>query len=639
MIGIYLIIAVSLLILGHICKARRWKLLLSSYETVPTVSLLRVLAIGQGINMVLPFRVGDVARICLLGKKHLKNGYVLALASVVADMFIDTITVGLAFGSLYLLNIHGEEIREIAIHYELLSAILVATSLLMWWQKKYVKLLIQKAAAVFNSTIERKILVATYAVFASIKDTFERNKIVRLAAETVGVWVSYFMSYGAFAIFLQKLGYDFTLTKVFHTIFSMVGSPLLVECVTGYQGMQWMFWFFLYLLLPLCLIYLYSSLAKGRQIQQEGHHIYRRILPQMNPSEKLAFLNIYFSGKQKDYIDRYLEINNGISVLEDFSAGSNATTMLCMDEERTFYRKYAFGEDAKKLWEQVEWLRTYEKELPVANIFREYRTEEYCYYDMEYRRDTLGFFRFIHTSSEEDSFAVLKGVLDSLSDKLYSCNVRPAETSIIQSYVDKKVTANIRICEEWGNKKFRSLYQSDTVVINGNAYKNLSYYADKLTAEYLSEVFWEDEYAVIHGDLTIENIVCRQGAENGWYLIDPNTGSLHETPFLDYAKLLQSLHGRYEFLMMVKNVQVTDNRVEFLFTGSSAYQKLYECYKAYLFEKFSWKQVKSIYYHEVVHWLRLMPYKIRKDPQLAVVFYAGLLMVLADVEKIFKDEK
>ena len=35
-------------------------------------------------------------------------------------------------------------------------------------------------------------------------------------------------------------------------------------------------------------------------------------------------------------------MNQGITILQDYSAGSNATTMLCMDAEKTFYRKYAF---------------------------------------------------------------------------------------------------------------------------------------------------------------------------------------------------------------------------------------------------------------------------------------------------------
>lgn len=47
-------------------------------------------------------------------------------------------------------------------------------------------------------------------------------------------------------------------------------------------------------------------------------------------------------------------------------------------------------------------------------------------------------------------------------------------------------------------------------------------------------------------------------------LIDPNTGNIHESPLLDYAKLLQSIHGGYEFLMSVKNVSVEDNNINFI---------------------------------------------------------------------------
>jgi hypothetical protein len=57
-------------------------------------------------------------------------------------------------------------------------------------------------------------------------------------------------------------------------------------------------------------------------------------------------------------------------------------------------------------------------------------------------------------------------------------------------------------------------------------------------------------------------------------------------------------------------------------------------YRAYLNTLFSEEQVVSIYLHEAIHWLRLMPYKIKKDSRKAVVFYAGMLMVLHDVEQI-----
>jgi len=71
-----------------------------------------------------------------------------------------------------------------------------------------------------------------------------------------------------------------------------------------------------------------------------------------------------------------------------------------------------------------------------------------------------------------------------------------------------------------------------------------------------------------------------------------------------------------------------------LITRSEAYVQLYNKYKEYLRSRFDKNEMLSIYYHEVVHWIRLIPYKIRKDEKLAVAFYTGLLTVLNDVLRI-----
>ncbi len=49
-------------------------------------------------------------------------------------------------------------------------------------------------------------------------------------------------------------------------------------------------------------------------------------------------------------------------------------------------------------------------------------------------------------------------------------------------------------------------------------------------------------------------------------------------------------------------------------------------------------QVESILMHEVIHWLRLMPYKLAKDRKRAPMFYAGLVMVANDVANFAKGE-
>ena len=138
----------------------------------------------------------------------------------------------------------------------------------------------------------------------------------------------------------------------------------------------------------------------------------------------------------------------------------------------------------------------------------------------------------------------------------------------------------------------------------------------------------------------IENIICRlnPGANGGWYLIDPNTGNLHESPFLDYGKLLQSLHGSYEFMMKTPRVTVQGSRIDFALTRSAAYDALYRALMADLQSRYPAAQVESILMHEVIHWLRLMPYKLAKDRKRAPMFYAGLVMVANDVANFAKGE-
>ena len=201
----------------------------------------------------------------------------------------------------------------------------------------------------------------------------------------------------------------------------------------------------------------------------------------------------------------------------------------------------------------------------------------------------------------------------------------------------------------WGNRalqklrdarSLRELMAADTIWVNGVEYKNLHQLAWLFDRERLKTLFAADPVGTIHGDLTIENIICRlnPGANGGWYLIDPNTGNLHESPFLDYGKLLQSLHGSYEFMMKTPRVTVQGSRIDFALTRSAAYDALYRALMADLQSRYPAAQVESILMHEVIHWLRLMPYKLAKDRKRAPMFYAGLVMVANDVANFAKGE-
>ena len=227
--AVYFCVSIIFLISGHIVKNFRWKQIINIYEDIAFEKLIQIMAIGQSINMIVPFRCGDIIRIIILGRTYLKNGYILAAASVIVDMFIDIITVGLAFAALYWLGIHQDKVGNMAFFYCTLSVVLLLIGIIAVYKKLYVKQCVYRIATLFNETIERRLLYMVYTVFSSIKVIIQKENIIKLIFFTVSTWCLYFLSYGAFALFLQKLHYNFTLTDVFKTSFSFFGDSLLIK--------------------------------------------------------------------------------------------------------------------------------------------------------------------------------------------------------------------------------------------------------------------------------------------------------------------------------------------------------------------------------------------------------------------------
>ena len=138
------------------------------------------------------------------------------------------------------------------------------------------------------------------------------------------------------------------------------------------------------------------------------------------------------------------------------------------------------------------------------------------------------------------------GVL-RFESSVYKTDTRKSDKTTIEKYVDSKVLKNI---EKIMNAKYlKPLMKFDEILINGRVYKNLPYYLNMLGKENLLEIFKTDEYSAVHGDLTIENIICTRSSngDDGFYIIDPNTGNIHDSPALDYGKLLQSIGGGMNF--------------------------------------------------------------------------------------------
>lgn len=629
----FLMAAILVMIVGHAIKVLRWRLFITVYEQPRTDMLLKTLACGHLINAIVPVRLGDIFRAFVSGRK-LNNGFPLSIATVLVDLYLDSMVVGIAFVCFSFTPFSNDVMTKLAIVYGILLVVLSLGTWFCFRYNRFVKRIIRAVSSVFNNEIELQLLHISWSVISSIKDIFHKLNKWKLVVYSIGMWLAYFCSYYLFAGAVSQTGIDISSVQVFSTIFSSNCGKLLLE--SDWSSLGWNSFPLLlleFMIFPLIIVYILSIIVEkyenGKGIVDKH---YQSALPQLNNNDRLSFLENYFSGDNSDILKQYLEINQDVGILSDCSAGSNATTILCIDGQDTFYRKYAIGQDAYRLGEQVEWLRKYENTLPVAKVSRVKQGDNYYSYDMPYNVQAVGFFQFIHTMPFEKSWNILEQVLLDIHTKLHQSaeSEQTVDKALCTAYVEDKAGKNLEIIKN--GKYLKTLYEYDTLWINGKEYHNLSYYEDMLSVERLTDCFEKEACTNIHGDLTIENIICtRDGDKASYYLIDSNCGNDYKTASMDYGKLLQSLHGGYEFLSSVSTVQVEENRISFLLSHSMVYQKLYERYKQYLQKQFTEDMIQRIYLHEIIHFLRLMPYKMKKDSLKAVVFYAGLIMIMNDI--------
>ena len=619
------IISIILIIAGHMVKSLRQKQFADFYEDVKLPVFNEALAAGYILNLAVPFRLGDLLRAVILGRR-MKNGFSFAFATVVVDRILDVIVVGFIYLILYFLSpAVSLDAGQSALFYVLLSAVSIALIAIVTCARVKVKKIIRLFTGIFNEKIELTLMFFFWSVITAFRDIAIRSNKKKLILLTTLMWGLYTASYYVIALSITMMGGEATLMGVFSYLFS--SSSIDKGNLSGGYTDKVMI---VYLALSATLLFVIGviSSVKNRGGEQDiASEKTMMLLPQVHESDRRSFLENYFEGDRHAYVRGYLEANNDIQIISDYSAGSNATTLLAIKDDRTIFRKYVVGADAGKLHDQVEWIQGFCSVLPLPEIIFEKRDEGMTLYDMPAVTGASGFFEFIHTNPVEKSFKIIRHVFDDLDNNLYSREEGTADPDIIEKYIEKKILKNIKRIEE--NHRFADLIRYEEVVVNGKTVKGFPSLKKAMSKEKLKEIFSSDRVSPIHGDVTVENIIVTPGADKGrgYYLIDPNTGNILDSRFIDYAKLLQSLHGGYEFLMRTERCSISGNEIKFMAGASRSYRDLYKEYSSMLKERFSESELKSIYYHEIANWLRLMPYKLEHDEAKAPVFLAGMLLV------------
>ena len=614
----YLSLAILLLLFGHIVRAIRWALLFSPKMVEKRIDLLIALSFGYLINTIIPFRAGELFRVWYVSfKTKIKWDHVFA--TIIAERFSDLGALILILISLLLflkneLLINTLIIFTLAFSLILFIAYLINTSL--FFRKK-----IWYVTAIFNEKIQMSILNLCWLTSELILNKGLLNS--KFIYSTIAMWLFYLSSF-----YLFSLSINIEFLQTFSSLFiEPLASNINSFKLEGNENVNALL---LFTIIPITIILVYALAKKHKSIlgilnKRKRMGWYSSNSQNTVSKNKFAdtseyefFLSSLFSGDNYATTKFGLNAVNDSTIIRLFNGGSDAITALIEVKNRLIIRKFATQSAAQKLQNQYEWLEKNQLEnFPLVSVLERSETDDPFYYDMPLIVPSSDYYDFIHTNEMEASQKILDDVYESID--LY--HKKHAKTDIdknlIKQYFDGKVTQNTRTILDFARK----IIPSNHFTINGKEF-NFSELELLLDTTWLLNQVNHFETTSIHGDLTIENVIIAPGTEKGWYLIDPNSENIFNSALIDWAKLFQSLHLGYESLNRSHNCSIEGSDITLPLSKSAEYSFLYKNLEHKIQAQYGGDYLKEIYFHELVNYLRLTPYKIRQNHSKGLCFFA-----------------
>jgi hypothetical protein len=617
--------AVAALLCAHAVRAIRHSFLFAKEELPERFGLLLALSVSYALNAILPFRIGEFVRALFIAARlRLRLPYVLA--TVVAERFADLWAVAL-IGTL--LSFIGTEVSSAlrqAAGLLALAASGIAGSALLVQHVACVRRAIWSGASVFNERIRLGLVELVWTVAGFI--TGGRLRSGRFLIATVGMWALYLSAYWLFAIALSS-----SLAQVSLLLLGAPLRPLIGELLAGGVS-QTSVALVLFTSVPVGVVILYGFIRQRREIQKSlgfarrfglvpaelsSSSIARRF---RNSGDYAALMAAHFTATREIVSAFAGEGMEDVIVHRILPGGSDAVTAVVEVRGALSIRKLATAESGRKLSVQVSWLREHASSLPLPEVLTAEWHGERFHYDMPYTISARDFYDVIHTSPIESSRNVLQDIVTEMSGFHQRHRRGDASDAVVGDYLEYKVRANALNVLGFARGAVKEEYS-----INGDEYR-LSEWNCLLDMDWLRQQVRGRDTSVVHGDLTIENIIVSPRHERRWYLIDPNPVNIFDTPMIDWAKLMQSLNLGYEAMNRGGAVTVSGGDLRLVLARSDAYAELHGHLSIMLCEQVGPAGMREIAFHELVHYLRLLPYRIRNAPAQGMTFFACTSLLL-----------
>ena len=319
-------------------------------------------------------------------------------------------------------------------------------------------------------------------------------------------------------------------------------------------------------------------------------------------------------------------------VVKNLKGGSLSSTVLMTDQTTSWVRKSVklvgnreFGFD--RWYSQLKLLRHYSIMFPklFPKVIRYGVGEDsIAYMDLEVWPTTSTAFDYLTgvISSEERvrrMFCMIMNKLEWVHSRCF-----PSNQKCIELYVAEKIVRKLQIC--MNDPIFKEFADRDQISYNGIFVPSFVSVLDKYT-DMLQDCYTEDFECIVHGNITLENILYDPGSGSVLF-IDPYAEGIIDSRLVEYSQLLQSCNSMYEIL----------NREDFEFSvdigcvanhPDSEFEylglRLFRDHLInFLWSSLSNEQIRCVQLFEISQYIRMLPFKLKSGKIGRTILFYGL---------------
>jgi NDP-sugar pyrophosphorylase family protein/tRNA A-37 threonylcarbamoyl transferase component Bud32 len=318
--------------------------------------------------------------------------------------------------------------------------------------------------------------------------------------------------------------------------------------------------------------------------------------------------------------------------------GSYAKTFLIKNENKKFVRKIASSKidqdrGEKVLLGQYKWLRNAKNQgLCVPKVYNCTQNSQNTFFDMQYIENSNLFSEYIKKNSQKEGKKKFQFMVNDLN-KFYQKNTETKEKNehLLVQLIIQKAIPSVQMLKK---SNYAKILFNKSIVINKLHCKNILDIFNKIVngkdiaSKNLKNNFDTNKKTIIHGDLTLENILV---SKNNLFFIDP-LGSFMDikfdgnflsktSPLFDLGKLSQSIISKYEDWKNENDLKKYVYKNEFILKACSKTDKVFFNILVNKFKGITKNLSQIVIMHMIIILCRIIRYRVEKYETSAVLCY------------------